>query len=1649
MVTTCTRKPPSRAVLLGLLTRAGVPESDAADAVAACAGDASLLLACAKVVADGRSVRFRAGFRALSELYSVRDRLNGGPLALFQLHGQMLSRLSRAASDKALEAEQARDLLGLLPVNARDADLLLLAKLHIRARCSLVNAAPESVDADEFESGGLRWASRLPAGDSDRSLLALHSSAYSAASVCTGDRHWQWRLCSLRLLVRCNQDDESERFTRCLFKTLEGQDDGRQNEVFVALLNVVDQIGHDQCVTSSLKWLYRAVRLACIRSDRNTLRRLLGVIDSISSRDSTLQELASWWRILAREGVSAALAASSRALSMSHESDSVALESFRLGMDIVRRQFLAVNAGDCSTGMALISLVDQNPDLASHFSILFEKSSDALSNLEYLIRCFQCSFHVATCAIERIVSLVRLGQTLLQRTACSTASRGILIGTLYNACVLIYNQAEHLPRARVLLENTLSFLVLHDDDPVRFGKCLDMLTTIHVRQGAPDPFVHFRGYFRQCAAVGDQDRRQTFLESAIHSYVKHQHRLGSDHNATGTAADLLDSEETADDLRLLVLELELDVYGSYPSGSLKHAKICTLERFVQLRPGRGKRFDLVALLRNVQRFDDAKRHVMSVLDTCRDKDTQAQCYVWLAQLEVDQSHDLLSVARSQELLDKALNLRVCEAIPPVPTCLRSLVSEIAGSLQSSSLPIELTVTMNDLDVALALEAQCTRKAYVPLAQTCLLLLRQRPIVSPLVIDVVRDLCGLLPIASLPCTDSTLTAIRLRQLCCSRNISGLTSAVCETDADRAQRASSIAEVHCFNGDLIDALVASEAAVRFEYRASGEPPISRLPQRLFHHGMLLEMAGFHVQAHYYLRQCVESADSLSAHDCRFLGRWGLARIAQRRKNAAEASDLLAQLSETSSTLDLGFAAEYLRCLDCVDSPATFSVPSRDSLRKGPAFLISCMFHRLCDTCQGAPQSGIDELRGLANDDQLSAIARCWAFTLLAKVALLKTDTTTWTRAEQPSKALQEARLYLGQAWQLSWNAPVPDLRRTLSSLTTNAYGITDPIVAAFALSSGMAVTAQTEVVLDGRSFEDNALETQFARLALAPTTLRSQAAKLQSSCIDRLPAQWTVVMVKLDGDHLVLCTMRRKQTPLIVRRDVGSARDLLSRFDEIISESHESMKASAETAEQRRGWWSARIRLDRQLNDLLVDLERDWISFLKGCFLDAVDDHVVSGIAERFSIVDQRDIALLHVVIRGSRLLTSKQLEEAVSYLGVDESLVSVIRGLQFGTDNLAPTVLILDSSVQHLPWESLPMLADRPVARLPCLSLLVERLGRSDFTVDSSLSFYVLNPSSNLPQTQARLEPEFKQRPGWQGLVGVPPTPDQLRDALSTYDLFLYCGHSAGEQYLPAAQIRKHQVRSASLLLGCSSGLLRGAGEYEPRGMCLAYLQAGCPVVLGNLWDVTDVDIDRFSQALLHSWLDEPAADRDLCASVSSARRVCKLKSLVGASPVCYGIPVRTRNAPARPAPCSPSKLPMSLSIPLTPPPRQIDGLVPSPLPGASSARHPAAKAFAIPLVAPTEPTAASTPARPRRRLVMVSENEPPSDAKPTTTPGKPRRRDAPASAAKTPRRVRRPLDEPPATPSNPLITPRTTRSQSRLQTPLPAATPRSLRQRRP
>ena len=101
------------------------------------------------------------------------------------------------------------------------------------------------------------------------------------------------------------------------------------------------------------------------------------------------------------------------------------------------------------------------------------------------------------------------------------------------------------------------------------------------------------------------------------------------------------------------------------------------------------------------------------------------------------------------------------------------------------------------------------------------------------------------------------------------------------------------------------------------------------------------------------------------------------------------------------------------------------------------------------------------------------------------------------------------------------------------------------------------------------------------------------------------------------------------------------------------------------------------------------------------------------------------------------------------------------------------------------------------------------------------------------------------------------------------------------------------------------------------------------MVVGNLWDVTDKDIDRFCVSALQRMTttfkegEERKKDKkkkktkkdnkktkgkrakqseeeeeeevvDVLRTVALARNDCKMKYLIGAAPVCYGVPVVVR-----------------------------------------------------------------------------------------------------------------------------------------------------------
>lgn len=137
-------------------------------------------------------------------------------------------------------------------------------------------------------------------------------------------------------------------------------------------------------------------------------------------------------------------------------------------------------------------------------------------------------------------------------------------------------------------------------------------------------------------------------------------------------------------------------------------------------------------------------------------------------------------------------------------------------------------------------------------------------------------------------------------------------------------------------------------------------------------------------------------------------------------------------------------------------------------------------------------------------------------------------------------------------------------------------------------------------------------------------------------------------------------------------------------------------------------------------------------------------------------------------------------------------------------------------------------------------------------------------------------------------------------------------------------------------MGCSSGSLLLNGSYIPQGTHLYFLLAGSPIIIANLWDVTDKDIDRFGKVILDACLQERSSQSMDCDRSSSleeefknlnvkgnktkvsrkrtessktsscnddydhrpklgsfmgrARQACKLPFLIGAAPVCYGVP---------------------------------------------------------------------------------------------------------------------------------------------------------------
>mmetsp|Transcript_18682 Transcript_18682/g.52242 ORF Transcript_18682/g.52242 Transcript_18682/m.52242 type:complete len:732 (-) Transcript_18682:3095-5290(-) len=283
----------------------------------------------------------------------------------------------------------------------------------------------------------------------------------------------------------------------------------------------------------------------------------------------------------------------------------------------------------------------------------------------------------------------------------------------------------------------------------------------------------------------------------------------------------------------------------------------------------------------------------------------------------------------------------------------------------------------------------------------------------------------------------------------------------------------------------------------------------------------------------------------------------------------------------------------------------------------------------------------------------------------------------------------------------------------------------------------------------------------------------------------------------------------------------------------------------------------------------------IDILKKLTIPKLKDRLLLAGAEKSQFRKLRKMDLIELLI---------QMEEENLQCGDYQSEIKAQDHVDSDVSNTC-LFLILDENLHRFPFEGMPILRGKTVCRVPCLSFVLATIRDFDLgpntlpSIDPCKVTYVVDPERNLEATQKRILPALESLSsssnwGWEGVVGeIPPTSLFTKGLSKKCGMMMYFGHGGAQVCYSRRRVEElidgrasglsdkfeaeHSCQASVLLMGCSSGKLTSINRknfdsieqvplyYEPEGVALSYLCAGAPCVVGNLWDVTDNDIDRY------------------------------------------------------------------------------------------------------------------------------------------------------------------------------------------------------------
>lgn len=424
------------------------------------------------------------------------------------------------------------------------------------------------------------------------------------------------------------------------------------------------------------------------------------------------------------------------------------------------------------------------------------------------------------------------------------------------------------------------------------------------------------------------------------------------------------------------------------------------------------------------------------------------------------------------------------------------------------------------------------------------------------------------------------------------------------------------------------------------------------------------------------------------------------------------------------------------------------------------------------------------------------------------------------------------------------------------------------------------------------------------------------------VKKIPKEWHVVGVctppremaywNSENAHIILVRIQSTGKCVVGfgKGNIVDVRNVLLEFQDILSCAEKTTKGVVPisgkewTKSERKRWWDERYDQDKRMSEMLRSGMQTnllgHLSILFGSDDDEDDDNDddFDALCSRFK---KLNVASLKTQLKERELSRTGRKADLVTRLASSMSSSSSSK-----SSTKTFTICIFDEILQRLPWESMPHIRENnlSVSRCPAAAFVfashIRKLLNSTKKITASFenARTLVNPSGDLKRTQKVMKPVFEklQREfNWKSISppGQKPPDGSVREALESSDceLFVYCGHNAGEEFLCSKDaLRLRSTPNVMLLAGCSSGRLKDEGVFEPSGTILQYICAGVPCIVANLWDVTDADIDRFLIRVLEE-VKRSGKPSDILRAVSISRSACKLQFAVGAAPVCYGVPV--------------------------------------------------------------------------------------------------------------------------------------------------------------